>query len=129
MSNSKKLDRLCKEQDNICFWCFRECTRKHPGRLNGGKYQHWSSQATIDHMFHKFDPIRNSIWGRFVVMACYRCNSTRNKEQQKDENVKQRQREINEAHEAQKLSIPNIDSIFGQLHQARLLTTSPSVFI
>lgn len=82
--NSRKVARLHREQDGLCYWCKQSCflpgkkghKRPNTGVL-GGK------AATLDHIYPQYDLIRYARpMGTYLreVMACNTCNNGRNKQ-------------------------------------------------
>lgn len=72
--------RLCRLQDDLCYWCYRICLKpEEPGYWkNESRTKVSGRSATLDHLYSRMHPLRNSKGQEpKVVMACDTCNRRR----------------------------------------------------
>jgi len=75
-AQQRALLRMCLEQKWKCHWCSTiMCWGKRTG---GGKLT--KDQATIDHVYDRFDPRRVGGGSQPKVAACHGCNDRRGRE-------------------------------------------------
>lgn len=100
-SKSQRLARrrleLFREQWALCWWCHEVCDMP----VRGPKHKPRPRDATLDHLFDRFDPARTDECRgeRRYVMACWQCNHDRGLERmraQPIEEIRRRSRRLGE---------------------------------
>jgi hypothetical protein len=72
---TKKIRHRLFKENPFCFWCGKETLLLD--REGGSAH---ADEATLEHLFDKFDERRYQEGGNKVVIACYLCNFNRGKQ-------------------------------------------------